>query len=947
MLSREQLLAVRYNPNAMQRLVLNNLENYSEGNYAVQDATNPFNMLLEAASSMAANSLLEAESIIRKKYPSLATDINELYHHITDNELTSMFATPAEATILFYVNVLDLKMYGHTPPGANYKEMTIPEDTTIEVLGNILTILNDINIKLYDNDTFYVEQQMGSNDLAYPTAEILPSNLTNSRTPNVSWITFTAKVKQVRKISVTSAIVATKGCSIDVPLNGYYVFSTITAGTGSNARTLSKSHTDDYIDPSNPTCYISLKDGAVNFSIPDMYINSFGINGNILIDMYETTGKMYVPLSSYDATKFTINLGKIGKTIATSVSKNIAMACMCKGNLEGGINGMTMEQVRSSIINNTTGDIDLPITDLQLQRYNELNGYKIYKVSDVITNRLYTANKNLPDISNSSNLEAKQDVYFNTVSFELENVKDNENIEIQDDYFIIKSGCLFRLDNGSYSLLDNEESDLIKKMNQVDLLNHFKENTYYYNPYYYVIRKDATYSYAEVYDLDQPKLENLRTLGKNQGVSQSVNIKNYMLTKTDIGYRLTLELNNNPDFESIPIDNIRVLVKLRLIGVNNFAYFQAKYDAPTKRWTTDIETNHSLDENSSLDLQNGDSDLFTKRFDLNVKLEVYTYTVDANIKDPTDFLVNEIRKEDEDQHVVVFSKEELAATFGKKLDHIWNRLYNSFTDRKYRKYTEDIPAVYNEDVYEVFPDTGGIFTCTPEGDIKYNILHKKGEPILDDNNEPVYKHKYGDVMLDENDQPIIDSMSGVVRYIDMLMLEYVFKIANALPYTRYLEETMASLQTYIVDDMNSINDVLIDNTNIMYRSFKSNRNVTVMIGTTTSTLPYKIKPTVTLYVDSTELSSTTISRYRKQIGYILDNHLNLNELNMENIRTDIKTALGSSIGAVKVENIDGKNSEVIKMVDDSSRLSLAKRLDVDKNNQTIVVYDFILNIEYV
>lgn len=948
MLTRNQLLALRYNPNAMQRLVLNALENYNSTSLQINDASNPFNLLLESAVTTAANNLVETESIIRKKYPNLAVTVDDLYHHLTDNELTSMFSIPAETTVYFFVNILDMKMNGYRPEGANYVETTIPEDTTITILGTPLMLLNDIVVRLYDNNTVFVEQQLGTTDLAYDNVGIINASIVSTKTENVSWIAFPAKVKQLRKHTVTSAVVASKGFSVNVQLQDRYVHSNIVANLAmQGTRTLHRSHTDEYIDPSRATCYIRMgNNNLLNFTIPDVYINTFGIQGNVTIDVYETKGKIYLPINKYKAEEFTVTLGKIGKTKSTASSKNIAIIINSASILEGGSNGSTMAQMQTSIVNNTTGDIDLPITDLQLSRYNEINGYKVFKVSDVITNRLYTAGRDLPDITSTS-IHAKQDVFFNTVSFMLEDLKNHYNISIEGDYFIIKAGTIFKLENGSYRILSEQEVALIKELNLVDTLDHFENNTYYYNPYYYVIRKDAKYSYAEVYDLDNPEIKSNRIVGKNITMPQKSNIDKRGIVKTNSGYRVYFTLITNEDFKAIPTANIRVMASIPLLGQDVNAVFYATYEADQDRWYFDIETSHTLDENNTVDLQNGISELFAKRFYLDSVVTIYTYTVDPSVKDPTDYLANEIVKQNSLELPVVFSKEELTISFGWHLKYIWNRIYNSFTERKYRKYPRDIPAVYTDDVYEVFPETGGYFTCTDAGEIKYNILHKKGSPILDDNNQPVLKHRAGDVMLNSDDQPVVDEMSGVIRYVDMLMLEYAFKAATSIPYQNYLSLSMTTLKKYINEDLASINSVLLDNTKILYRSFKSNKPVNVLVGTLNYTLPYTVKPKVTLYMDSDTLSSDTIAKYKNTVGNLINTHLTEKTINLETLRTTIKNTLGRSVAAVKVTGIDPNNSEVIEYRDDDVRLTLNKILELDENNKTIVVYDVDLDIHYV
>lgn len=948
MITRDEMYQVRYNPNLMQLKILNNLENYKDGDLTISDPTNPFNMLLEAAVTTSANSLLEIESIIRKKYPSLAIMHEDLYHHLSDKELTNMFAIPSEGNLYFYVNILDLKLNGYRPDGANYVETTIPEDTEISVLGTTLTLLNDIVIKLYDNDSIFVEQQAGSTDIAYQDVGIIPSVRFSSRTENVNWILFEVKVKQVKKTSVKTAITASKGFSLDMGIKGYYTFSNIIAGTATNPRYLSKSHTDDFIDPTSPTCYIKVMGKNVNFTIPDLYINNFGIDGNITIDVYETDGKIYLPIHKYKPDEFAIKLGNTGKNRSASTSPNIAILANSRSVLEGGKNETTVDELRESIINNTTGNIDLPITDLQLKRYNEVNGYKLFKVNDVITNRLYIAAKSLPEVKQGL-LSAKQDVYFNTCAFVLKDIENNYNVTIENDYFIIKSNSIFRYENGTYHILDKNEADILKNMNHIDLITHMKDNIYYFNPYYYIIRKDSSYSYSSIYDLDNPTLPSLKIVNKNTTVNQKSNIDKYAIMKTNEGYRIVFTIATNEDFNSIPISNIRIQFKLPLIGVNSFNYFQAVRDESTGYWYCDIKSNHTLDDDSTLDVLNGESDLFNRRFAIENNITVYTYTVDPNVTDPTGYMVDELWNYPSENSKVVFSKESLTVNFGYKLEYIWNSLYNTFTDRKYKRYTEDIPGFYKEDVYEVFEETGGIYKCEVVGGVKkiiQNRLHRAGDPMLDKEGNQILLHKEGDIVLVDG-TPVIDEYSGVVRYIDIMMMEYSFKVTTSNAYKQYMKLSLETLHKYLNEDMVDINNKLLDNTKVLYKSFKSNKNVLVSINNIRYSLPYEIAPSITLYVNSDVLSSDEVNKFTDMCGFIIDKHLTYKKISLADIRKDIQISIGSLVSAVKVEGIDSNNSEVITIINDDNRLSLKKKLDVDKNNQLVVKYDIKLNIQYV
>ena len=113
-------------------------------------------------------------------------------------------------------------------------------------------------------------------------------------------------------------------------------------------------------------------------------------------------------------------------------------------------------------------------------------------------------------------------------------------------------------------------------------------------------------------------------------------------------------------------------------------------------------------------------------------------------------------------------------------------------------------------------------------------------------------------------------------------------------------------------------------------------------------MPYIVTPTVTLYMDAN--SGTTNDNYNNlidKVGSIINRHFDNSIIRLEDIRNDIKTEIGESCEAVKIEDIDVNNSEVIEISERTSRLVLNKELFNDKNNELIVKYSLKLNIQYV
>lgn len=948
--ARSKLEEYANDPNMIQRVILENVESVLNGT-PLDEATNPFTMLIEAAATTAANSIIESKAVMRKKYPSLALQSDELYAHFYDDQLAEMMSVPAETELTFFINVIDLKMHGYRPDNANYVETTLPYDTEINILGIPLTLLNNVVIKLYDNGNIFVEQQPSNIDIAYENIGVITAEIYTDKA-NTSWIRFTLPIKQVKKSSYNMAIIASNGFRTIIDIKDRYFFSHVTyanANTNNNYVAIPKSHSYEYIDPIEPTMFINVYDKQLLFRLPDAFLLSGQISGSLNIDVYETRGEIYVPINKYTVEDFSYVLGATGQTRSSATMKNIAMLVISESILEGGRNGKTTGELRDSVIYNTTGDIDLPITEKQLEQASLNKGYELIKVEDVITNRLYIACKSLPKVESSMVL-AKQDVFFNTTELILSNIDRYKTVNMSGENFVIKSNTVFQNFNGVIKIADNETLEYIDNLSVLDKVKYLKENKFYYTPYYYLVTKDENYSNSRVYDLDNPKISNLVIMGKNVGFSERVNIDKYYVNKTPEGYRLMFTHISNEEFKRIPIENIFIQVKLTLSNGTTPATFYAKYDEVNEWWYVDFETNMLLDNNDNLDLQNGDSKLFTKSFSLLSDVVIYTYTTDLSFKDNTYYLQHEI-DQDENRRYCVFTKEKLTISFGNRLDYIYNKLYNTYTERKYKRQTTNYPMVYEEDVYEVNDETGSIYKVVEEGGrtfLRTKLLHKKGEPVLDINGDPVYKYKKGDTILDENGNPIIDQISGIVRYIDILMLEYEFMAATSFIYKNYIKMSVDTLNKFILGDMVSLNEKLLENTSILYRSYKSCRNVIVNINNKNYSMPYLVTPTVTLYMDAN--SGTTNDNYNNlidKVGSIINRHFDNSIIRLEDIRNDIKTEIGESCEAVKIEGIDVNNSEVIEISERTSRLVLNKELFNDKNNELIVKYSLKLNILYV
>ena len=939
-----------YDPASMQKYILDELDTASKGKYSVVDITNPFVVAVETAVTCAASAIQETSNQIRKQYPSLASLEDDLFHHVSDNESSYMFATPAEVKIRFIVNVIDIKNYGVSAEDGSYKEIIIPSGTTITALDTPMTLLNDILVRLYSNNDVFVEQQLdSSNDLAYSDVSILDGYLVTDA-GNTTWIYFDTMVKQVKKTTITQAIALSSGFSKLVPLTDSFCHANIYYKNNSTNGYVSipKMFNDEYIDPFTASCVVKLYDKNVFFKIPEQYILEGLISGNIKIDLYETKGKQYLPLNKYQVSDFSYVLGDTGKSSQAAALTNIAFQCMATSVLVGGTDAMSLTNLRNAIINNTTGDIDLPITEKQIEQYGSNNGYTIIKNTDIVTEREFLGLKALPEISNNLIL-AHHTVFFNTAEVVVDEIKDYENIIVTDSRFIIKSNTVFKNNNGIFKILSNLELEELRNLNSISLAEYLKKNKLFYNPFYYVIEKSEDYINSRVYDLDNPSINHTMIKEKNTTLQQRANINKYTIKKTTNGYGLYVSLTTNEAFDKLEQKSIILQLKIPLYGGTSYAYINSTYDANKKYYYFNIDTNLSISEDNTIDLQNGISNLFTKEFSLTTDVELFICTTDVNVIDPTNFLKPDININS--YNVVVFTKEAINITFGTELKYIYNNLYSIYSERKYATYTEDVPMVYEEDVYEVDPETGTIISIVKEdGEFKtkYTILHKAGDPVLDTNGNQIYKYRKGETMLDASGNPIVNLDTGLVRYIDILMLEYEFLASTSNAYYNYNKLTIDNLKHYILNELEQINSKLLEKTTIKFKSFNTTNNLSVTNNNTTVYIKNNCSPKVLLYIQNTSfLDSTTKENYKTIIGTIFNSYFSNSKIVLEEIKNEIKNKIGSIVAGVKVSNIDSTNSEIINIKDKTNRFYLNKIIDTNKNNELVVKYDLDLEFIYI
>lgn len=930
-------------PRIAVEMAITNMEDELNGKVVGKEYSTPFHNLLESSVALSKDSLLGTSNIMRKKFPILATDMEDLFFSIHDEVKDNLFAIGGTVPIAFYINILDLKQYG-IRENSGYVT-NIPAGTTIVALSTTFTLLNDITITLKDNSIVTIEQKESELDIAINNIKLLSSVITTDDA-GVEWIVFETKVRniveniKIEPISHSNTLVST--------INLTYFFSTIEVGFIENDvyNKMRISYSDEYLDETTPTAIIVLKDNVVTVTVPKIYIASGMVKGKLHVTVYETEGEKTLDLSRLSTEDFTLNIENEGKDMYSATSKNIIMANASRGTLNNGVNAMSFTELKQAIIDSTLGDIDIPITSNQLKRKAKMYGYDLRITNDTLLGREFIASKPLPT-SESKLIQSFPDIFFNKASILLSEDVESRFIEKYENLFMVRENSIYFVDkDGLVKLLPDTEFNYIESLPKSSKVKYLKDNKLFFSPLTYVVSYESDIVTSEVYYL-KPSIDNIRILSTNTNVVEKINTSKFGIEKTTTGFLMkTLPVLNN-ELKTTSLLNLKARLHLNVKNSNSTVYFDSDFDIESGTFSFNIVTGELL--NGVYNILNGESVLKELKVDLISTAFLYIYSTDINISDTSNFLSGEFGKQTVKS--VIFTKELLNLRFGTKLDFIYNNVLTLFTNMKYKRYATSKVATYQEDIYRTY-DNGLIINPTVMGsgmvDLGMELLHAKGSPILDENGNQIYLYKANDMILDSNGNPIIDNIGGMKRVLDILMLEYEYYVADSEPYVNYLEIVMNNILAMIDVDMTELNDITMDVTKIKYKTFRNTKDVPVIVNNIIYTIPYRIKPNIVLVLDKNNVISNSelIEEIKSICGKVITKHLNSDKITLEDIKTEIKKSLSIALIGIKITGIDPKNSEVV-ITSNDNRFTIDKILTLTETNNTVVKYDISLEFEYI
>lgn len=944
----------RANPSAMLRAAIQTVRDMSDGQREIVDCSNPLVFGIEACAVMTSAFMNRDAINTRRQYPRVAQTEEEVFLHMSDKEYLGIFSTPSRTTFSVLVQKDELLAKAVPTEIEGISKLVIPRNTEF-ILNDDLVFSMQYPIEIrtlahgglrvvYNNDILSPLQTLETNMVPY-------SNLTNR---GIDWVRLDIPVSQFQIVTRKGQLNSATGFKIAIPLTYYYYYTRVYVEQNGGWVEIPTTHTDKVYDILNPTAVVSVMDGNVNVSIPQIYTTSGLLKDGIRIDVYETRGPLDMNLSNYGFESFRANFLSIDtseddKYVAPLKSFK-ALAVYSDKVVQGGSLAVEFETLRSRVINNAAGISDVPITDAQMKTSLEVNGYSVVKDVDVVTNRVFWATKALPAPSDGSTV-AGAACSMETVSLSFKQLVQLDSVIDNGKRATITPDTVYQIKDGLVSFLPNAEVDALLALTPENRAKAVTLGRYIYTPWHYVLDTTGSEFDFRAYSLDQPLVDTKAFIEENQTTLLQVSTDTYEILRTSSGYKLRLRTASGDNYKALRDDQVHVQLAFIPPGEKDRAYMNGTLvstDANTKErvFEFDLTSNFDVDSDDQLSILSfflyNDQERVTPtalvtEFDL-------IWSTSAVLGDQykigaVDKLIGGYLLPD---RIAGITYETIKIEFGDALKTLWSRSRSVIGNIEYQKWEVDVPYRYEEDIYQRDPETGSIFKVV-NGELVYDILHRKGDPVLDPKTgEEMIKFRAGvDPKLDSNGSPIPVDERDMIRQVDILFLEGAYWFATDSLSVAYRKTLTKTLVSWIVDDLGAISKRLLEQTKLYFypQSALGDIDISILDGLKTS-IPATQAFTVSLYVDSVVYANSELrASMSKQVVQTLMNVLKNTTVAISEVTAQLETLLGNDIKAVAVRGLGGTAElDSLIIANDAYRCSVRKRL-VARSDQSLAVED--------
>lgn len=956
---KSQIEALRSNPAGIQRTILNLLDDASAGNINVVDPSNPFVFLLEASTINAAAAMSQSEALTRKQYPSMALTEDELYLHMSDKDYINRFGTPSRTTFTILMGKDELYQRAVDTGVSNIRKIVIPRNTEFYIAGNVFSMQYPIEIRIMSHGGLQVVYDV---DKVSPL-QTLASNLVEWRIVNIDGVEYLWMDVPVHQFQITThyaQLSAATGYSKTFSLTDQFYYCRVYASTSKGIwEEITTTHSDQVYDPLTPTVVLRVSGDKLKVTVPHVYLTTGLLERELRIDIYTTKGPLELVLSNYELNSFSAkwkDLDNEDDGIYTApLGLFSTMAVFSEGTVSGGSNALSFEELRERVITNALGQSNLPITNVQLGTALDDLGYTLVKDVDNITNRIFLASRTLPAPNDGMTITGANS-RIGTLQTTLENLTHYRSVSDNGNRVTLLPDTLYRMSSGVLELVADYEKDALRNLDVDALSDAVSDDNFLYTPFHYVLDATEDVFEARAYYLDNPSVDSRQFVEENPSTGMAVASKNVTFSRYDGGYILRVQVRSGATFKELSDDQVVVQLAFRPTGEELHSYINGVLVGMSDKervYEFHLETDFDIDRDddlvfTSFSMFNSEERNFASPLLGEFDLLYYVLDDRPRTYEETniDTLISKDLLPDRDAVFMGLTHERLNLRMGWSLDGLWSNTRSVISSQQYKRYQADVPMLFEENVYERDAVTGNVkITRNGDGSLNYNLLHRKGDPVLDSEGNAVIKHYAGEVVLVDG-EPIPDGVRSLWRQVDLMLIDGQYYFATENRTTGYRDTLARTIVKWITEDITSISTKLLEQTWLYFYPQSTLGEIKVMVEEGRQvTIDSAQHLSVTFYLSKMgyrngELRTALTTMAVETISEVLRKATITNN----DIVSKLTAKAGDDVLGIDVMGLGGdENYAALTLTDNSVRCSIAKKLVALADNTLTVEDDVRIN----
>lgn len=961
-------------PATLQRDALQAIRNILNNEHGIISPENPVAMLLEISATQTAGAIGKNFLLNRRQYPVAAQTHEDLYYHLSDLDWVGVFALPSEArfSVSFnYDEVLD--MLKPLPDGSG-NLLRIPRGTQITV-GNIDFLLDyPVNILQLKHGGFRITYDTTeSSPIQTLKSNIVPFNI--AIVNKIKYLTLALDLVQLKEIVVEDSITSATTIDNTKSFIDQYFFSRVYTGNDQTGwKELTTTHCPDVYDLHKPTAVLKLINGKeenkLNVTIPKIYNNTIidptgmetsTLGSRIRIEIYATVGELSMNLAEYTYTQFKWDFYPAGDRKRdysglgdySSAFQSIKTVLISSSSfISQGRDQLSFDELRQRVIDNTVGPNKVPISHLAIEDKNQDHGFRIIKSVDYVTNRIYWAIREMPKPI-SSKLITPAAASIETLITSITELVSTGTVIDNGKRVTITPDSVYRMNNGKLTILDKTEIDRIKDLSPENKAQAVNSEEMFYSPFHYVVDTDNSTIKLRPYYLDNPTCITKSFVDSNNKIDVSLTIMSYDIERTKKGFVLTCVMGSNDVYKRLADDEIWAHMLIHPFKDKGYVYVQGKMvgrttDTREPIFQFELDTNFDIDENHCL-IFNNTSLQGTNNIAAPIELEGNWEILFGFYGDMPNW--SRIKTDDKiGTHLVnpnakVILCESIKVRLGHYLEYLWTRARSYADEIQYQRYQNDVPLLYQEDVYEADAATGSIINVV-NGQVQYNLAHRKGDPVLDKQGNPILKHRAGDTVLDDNGEPIIAEPRKIIRRLELMLIDGVYWFATDTIASEYRSEIVATFIDWLTDDLVPLNEKTLEQTRILFYPSATMGQIKVMYNEGIETF---IDAAQSLKIDLT-VNKQVYNDYdirekiREATIKVLNDEIKKETVSRSSIIKQLTKEHGDDVIGIAISGLGGNDRIVsFTVIEEGKRATVRKKLTVQADETLGVTEDVTFN----